>query len=152
MHCTARVTARARFGGPHTSESCSKNGLERGGQDRKEGLEADKDATRAGVPLASTQKEGPRLEGGSEGTSWTVFDKPVNSPAPAPGVAVDVGSNVWAASTPSSAALEEKGWAKFTDFQPFCCSESGPRCSSPVDMGHGDAQDGPKQGPERARE
>jgi len=152
MHCTARVTARARFGGPHTSESCSKNGLERGGQDRKEGLEADKDATRAGVPLASTQKEGPRLEGGSEaGTSWTVFDKPVNSPAPAPGVAVDVGSNVWAASTPSSAALEEKGWAKFTDFQPFCCSESGPRCSSPVDMGHGDAQDGPKQGPERAR-
>ncbi|XP_030886122.1 serine/threonine-protein phosphatase 6 regulatory subunit 2 isoform X7 [Leptonychotes weddellii] len=151
MHCTARVTARARFGGPHTSESCSKNGLERGGQDRKEGLEADKDAARAGAPLASTQKEGPRLEGGSEaGTSWTVFDEPVNSPAPAPGVAVDVGSNVWAASTPSSSALEEKGWAKFTDFQPFCCSESGPRCSSPVDMGHGDAQDGPKQGPERA--
>ncbi|XP_034841890.1 serine/threonine-protein phosphatase 6 regulatory subunit 2 isoform X9 [Mirounga leonina] len=151
MHCTARVTARARFGGPHTSESCSKNGLERGGQDRKEGLEADKDAARAGAPLASTQKEGPRLEGGSEGTSWMVFDEPVNSPAPAPGVAVDVGSNVWAASTPSSSALEEKGWAKFTDFQPFCCSESGPRCSSPVDMGHGDAQDGPKQGPERAR-
>ncbi|KAF3815141.1 hypothetical protein GH733_017417 [Mirounga leonina] len=150
MHCTARVTARARFGGPHTSESCSKNGLERGGQDRKEGLEADKDAARAGAPLASTQKEGPRLEGGSEGTSWMVFDEPVNSPAPAPGVAVDVGSNVWAASTPSSSALEEKGWAKFTDFQPFCCSESGPRCSSPVDMGHGDAQDGPKQGPERA--
>ncbi|XP_027451423.2 serine/threonine-protein phosphatase 6 regulatory subunit 2 isoform X3 [Zalophus californianus] len=151
-HCTARVTARARFGGPHTSDSCSKNGLERGGRDRKEGLEADKDAARAGAPLASTQKEGPRLEGGSEaGTSWTVFDEPVNSPAPAPGVAVDVGSNVWAASTPSPSALEEKGWAKFTDFQPFCCSESGPRCSSPVDMGHGDAQAGPKQGPERAR-
>ncbi|XP_073746430.1 serine/threonine-protein phosphatase 6 regulatory subunit 2 isoform X4 [Callorhinus ursinus] len=152
MHCTARVTARARFGGPHTSGSCSKNGLERGGRDRKEGLEADKDAARAGAaPLASAQKEGPRLDGGSEGTSWTVFDEPVNSPAPAPGVAVDVGSNVWAASTPSPSALEEKGWAKFTDFQPFCCSESGPRCSSPVDMGHGDAQDGPKQGPERAR-
>ncbi|XP_045671464.1 serine/threonine-protein phosphatase 6 regulatory subunit 2 isoform X2 [Ursus americanus] len=150
MHCTARVTARARFGGPHTSESCSKNGLERGGQDRKEVLEADKDAARAGAPLASTQKEGPRLEGGSGGTSWTVFDEPVNSPVPAPGVAVDVGSNVWAASTPSPSALEEKGWAKFTDFQPFCCSESGPRCSSPVDMGHGDSQDGPNQGPERA--
>ncbi|XP_045671466.1 serine/threonine-protein phosphatase 6 regulatory subunit 2 isoform X4 [Ursus americanus] len=151
MHCTARVTARARFGGPHTSESCSKNGLERGGQDRKEVLEADKDAARAGAPLASTQKEGPRLEGGSgAGTSWTVFDEPVNSPVPAPGVAVDVGSNVWAASTPSPSALEEKGWAKFTDFQPFCCSESGPRCSSPVDMGHGDSQDGPNQGPERA--
>ncbi|XP_048971156.1 serine/threonine-protein phosphatase 6 regulatory subunit 2 isoform X9 [Canis lupus dingo] len=152
MHCMARVTARARFGGPHTSESCSKNGLERGGQDRKEGLEADKDAARAGAPLASTQKEGPRLEGGSEaGTSWSVFDEPGNSPAPAPGVAVDVGSSVWAASTSSPSALEEKGWAKFTDFQPFCCSESGPRCSSPVDTGHGDAPDGPDQGPERAR-
>ncbi|XP_072598389.1 serine/threonine-protein phosphatase 6 regulatory subunit 2 isoform X14 [Vulpes vulpes] len=149
MHCMARVTARARFGGPHTSESCSKNGLERGGQDRKEGLEADKDA---GAPLASTQKEGPpRLEGGSEGTSWSVFDEPGNSPAPAPGVAVDVGSSVWAASTSSPSALEEKGWAKFTDFQPFCCSESGPRCSSPVDTGHSDAPDGPDQGPERAR-
>ncbi|XP_038406045.1 serine/threonine-protein phosphatase 6 regulatory subunit 2 isoform X4 [Canis lupus familiaris] len=151
MHCMARVTARARFGGPHTSESCSKNGLERGGQDRKEGLEADKDAARAGAPLASTQKEGPRLEGGSEGTSWSVFDEPGNSPAPAPGVAVDVGSSVWAASTSSPSALEEKGWAKFTDFQPFCCSESGPRCSSPVDTVHGDAPDGPDQGPERAR-
>ncbi|XP_044084951.1 serine/threonine-protein phosphatase 6 regulatory subunit 2 isoform X4 [Neovison vison] len=131
-HRAARVTARARFGGPHTSESCSKNGLQRGGQDRKEGLEADKDAARAG-------------------TSWAVFDEPVNSPVPAPGVAVDVGSSVWAASTHSPSTSEEKGWAKFTDFQPFCCSESGPRCSSPVDTGHGDTQEGPNQGPERAR-
>ncbi|XP_039090753.1 serine/threonine-protein phosphatase 6 regulatory subunit 2 isoform X4 [Hyaena hyaena] len=150
MHCTARVTARARFGGPHTSESCSKNGLERGGQDRKEGLEADKDVARAGAPLASAQKEGPRSEGGSEaGTSWAVFDETVNSPVPVPGVAVDVGSGVWASSTPSPSALEEKGWAKFSDFQPFCCSESGPRCSSPVDTGHSGAQDGLNQGPER---
>ncbi|XP_058596880.1 serine/threonine-protein phosphatase 6 regulatory subunit 2 isoform X4 [Neofelis nebulosa] len=148
--CTARVTARARFGGPHTSESCSKNGLERGGQDRKEGLEADKDVALAGAPLASAQKEGPRLEGGSEaGASWAVFEETVNSPVPVPGVAVDVGSGVWASSTPSPSALEEKGWAKFTDFQPFCCSESGPRCSSPVDTGHGGAQDSLTQGPER---
>ncbi|XP_022374562.1 serine/threonine-protein phosphatase 6 regulatory subunit 2 isoform X3 [Enhydra lutris kenyoni] len=133
MHCTARVTARARFGGPHTSESCSKNGLQRGGRDRKEGLEADKDAARAA------------------GASWAVFDEPVNSPVPAPGVAVDVGSSVWAASTHSPSTSEEKGWAKFTDFQPFCCSESGPRCSSPVDTGHSDTQEGPNQGPERAR-
>ncbi|XP_049482567.1 serine/threonine-protein phosphatase 6 regulatory subunit 2 isoform X8 [Panthera uncia] len=148
-HCTARVTARARFGGPHTSESCSKNGLERGGQDRKEGLEADKDVALADAPLASAQKEGPRLEGGSEGASWAVFEETVNSPVPVPGVAVDVGSGVWASSTPSPSALEEKGWAKFTDFQPFCCSESGPRCSSPVDTGHGGAQDSLTQGPER---
>lgn len=33
---------------------------------------------------------------------------------------MDVGSSVWVASTPSTSALEEKGWAKFADFQPFC--------------------------------
>lgn len=32
---TARVTARARFGVPQSSESCSNNGMEQGGQDRK---------------------------------------------------------------------------------------------------------------------
>ncbi|XP_046502121.1 serine/threonine-protein phosphatase 6 regulatory subunit 2 isoform X6 [Equus quagga] len=148
-HCTTRVTARARFGGPHTSESCSKNSLEPGGQDGKEGSEADGDAARAGTPPATPQKEGPRMEGDPEGATWTMFDEPVSSTTPAPGVAMDVGSSVWAASTPSASVLEEKGWAKFTDFQPFCCSESGPRCSSPVDRGRGDAQGGPNQGRER---
>ncbi|XP_059967964.1 serine/threonine-protein phosphatase 6 regulatory subunit 2 isoform X5 [Mesoplodon densirostris] len=116
-HCVARVT-RARFGGPHTSESCQKDGLERRGQ--------------AGAP-------------------WTMSDELVNSTASglAPAVAMDVGSSVWAASAPSASAAEERGWARFADFQPFCCSESGPRCSSPVDRGHGDAQGGLNRGPER---
>ena len=34
----------------------------------------------------------------------------------------------------------------------FHSSESGPRCSSPVDTGHGGAQDSLTQGPERTRE
>ncbi|XP_074182759.1 serine/threonine-protein phosphatase 6 regulatory subunit 2 isoform X2 [Rhinolophus sinicus] len=139
--CAARVTARARFGGPHASE----NGLARGGRD---GEEADTGAARVGASPAAAQKEVPRMDSGSEGT-WTVFDEPVSPTASAPGVAMDVGSSVWAASAPSTSALEEKGWAKFTDFQPFCCSESGPRCSSPVDTGLGDAQDGRNQGPEK---
>lgn len=139
--CAARVTARARFGGPHASE----NGLARGGRD---GEEADAGAARVGASPAAAQKEVPRMDSGSEGT-WTVFDEPVSPTASAPGVAMDVGSSVWAASAPSTSALEEKGWAKFTDFQPFCCSESGPRCSSPVDTGLGDAQDSRNQGPEK---
>lgn len=49
-----------------------------------------------------------------------MFDEPVSPTASAPGVAMDVGSNVWSASTPGTSALEDKGWAKFTDFQPFC--------------------------------
>lgn len=49
-----------------------------------------------------------------------MFDEPANPTAAAPGVAMDVGSSVWAARAPSTTALEEKGWAKFPDFQPFC--------------------------------
>ncbi|XP_016067177.1 PREDICTED: serine/threonine-protein phosphatase 6 regulatory subunit 2 isoform X2 [Miniopterus natalensis] len=145
-HCAARGVARARFGGPPASESCPENGLARGDQD---GKEADRDVALAGAPQATAQKGGPHVEDGSEGATWTVFDEPVNPTASAPGVAMDVGSSVWAASVPSTSAPEEKGWAKFTDFQPFCCSDSGPRCSSPVDTGHGDAQGGLSQGPER---
>uniref|UniRef100_A0A8C6BVG5 Protein phosphatase 6 regulatory subunit 2 n=1 Tax=Monodon monoceros TaxID=40151 RepID=A0A8C6BVG5_MONMO len=149
-HCVARVT-RARFGGPHALESCRKDGLEHRGQGGEESSEADGDGARAGAPRAAVQKEGPRVEGGSEGAPWTVSDEPVNSTASglAPAVAMDVGSSVWAASAPSASAAEERGWAKFADFQPFCCSESGPRCSSPVDRGHGDAQGGLNRGPER---
>ncbi|XP_061772805.1 serine/threonine-protein phosphatase 6 regulatory subunit 2 isoform X3 [Nerophis ophidion] len=60
---------------------------------------------------------------------WIADFGEVNSKAPAAGV----GFAAW--DNPQTAATEtpEKGWAKFTDFQPFCCSETGPRCSSPVD-------------------
>ncbi|KAK1327653.1 hypothetical protein QTO34_012942 [Cnephaeus nilssonii] len=145
-HCAARGLGRARFGGPPAAESCPENGLARGDRD---GAEADGDVAPAGAPQAAAQKGGPHVEGGSEGATWTVFDEPANPTAAAPGVAMDVGSSVWAAKAPSTTALEEKGWAKFPDFQPFCCSESGPRCSSPVDIGPGDAQSGLSQGPER---
>lgn len=54
-------------------------------------------------------------------TGWSaVFDEPVNSKPPTPCVAIDVGSSVWDASAPETSTPEEKGWAKFTDFQPFC--------------------------------
>ncbi|XP_016794265.2 serine/threonine-protein phosphatase 6 regulatory subunit 2 isoform X2 [Pan troglodytes] len=147
--CAARVTARPRFGGPHASESCSKNGPERGGQDGKASLEAHRDAPGAGAPPAPGKKEAPPVEGDSEaGAMWTaVFDEPANSTPTAPGVVRDVGSSVWAAGT---SAPEEKGWAKFTDFQPFCCSESGPRCSSPVDTERSHAEGSRSQGPEKA--
>ncbi|KAF4805613.1 hypothetical protein TURU_000380 [Turdus rufiventris] len=62
---------------------------------------------------------------------------------------MDVGSSVWDSAAPQSSALEEKGWAKFTDFQPFCCSESGPRCSSPVDTESGGTDRSPAQGQDK---
>uniref|UniRef100_A0A8D0GMM4 Protein phosphatase 6 regulatory subunit 2 n=1 Tax=Sphenodon punctatus TaxID=8508 RepID=A0A8D0GMM4_SPHPU len=56
------------------------------------------------------------------GSGWTAVFEPVNSKPPTPCVAMDVGSSVWDSAAPETTASEEKGWAKFTDFQPFCCS------------------------------
>lgn len=136
-HCATRVTARARFGAPHASESCPRNGPEHGRHDKKG----------ADTPATPSQ-DGPRAQHSSEGVVWAASEEPGNAAAPAPGVAMDVGSSVWAAGTPSASTPEEKGWATFTDFQPFCCSEAGPRCSSPVGTGSVDVQGGLKQGPE----
>lgn len=139
-HCATRVTARARFGAPHASQSCPRNGPEHSGRDRKAGAEA-------GTPTPPGQ-EGPCAQTGTEDAVWGLSEEQVNTAVPAPGVVMDVGSSVWAAGTSSTSAPEEKGWATFTDFQPFCCSEAGPRCSSPVGSGSADVQGGPKQDPE----
>uniref|UniRef100_A0A8B9PV29 Protein phosphatase 6 regulatory subunit 2 n=1 Tax=Apteryx owenii TaxID=8824 RepID=A0A8B9PV29_APTOW len=55
----------------------------------------------------------------SSGSGWTAVFEPVNSKPPAPCVAMDVGSSVWDSAAPENTTPEEKGWAKFTDFQPF---------------------------------
>ncbi|KAM5173083.1 serine/threonine-protein phosphatase 6 regulatory subunit 2 isoform 1-T2 [Mantella aurantiaca] len=95
-----------------------------------------------------TPTDGAATEGETGG--WNaVFEEPVNSKPPAPCVALDVGSSVWDASAPESSTPEEKGWAKFTDFQPFCCSESGPRCSSPVDTESSGSEGHTKQSQEK---
>ncbi|XP_062058606.1 serine/threonine-protein phosphatase 6 regulatory subunit 2 isoform X3 [Lepus europaeus] len=129
-----RVMARARFGAPHATDSCSKNELEHRGRERK--VEGDAPAAGTASAPAPAQNKGLPLQGDSEaGAAWmAVFDEPT-----APGVARDVGSSVWAA---SAAAPEEKGWAKFADFQPFCCS--------PVDTNHSRAEGGKGQGQEQA--
>ncbi|XP_006876472.1 PREDICTED: serine/threonine-protein phosphatase 6 regulatory subunit 2 [Chrysochloris asiatica] len=142
---SAQVTARARFGAPHAAESSPEPG----------GHNADVDTPRGGSrspsPPSPVQKEVPGTEGDTEGARWTaVFDEPVSAAPQAPGAAVDIGSSVWTVPSPAASAPEEKGWAKFTDFQPFCCSESGPRCSSPVDTDSGDhVQSSPAQGVEK---
>uniref|UniRef100_G3SKZ0 Protein phosphatase 6 regulatory subunit 2 n=1 Tax=Loxodonta africana TaxID=9785 RepID=G3SKZ0_LOXAF len=152
----ARVTARARFGAPLAAESGSKSSLEHGSRNGSVDTDAPRGATppaegsRSPGPPAPVQKEGRGGEGSAEGAGWAaVFAEPVSAALQAPGVAVDVGSSVWAVSTPGAPMPEEKGWAKFTDLQPFCCSDSGPRCSSPVDTDSGNIQGGPNQCPEK---
>uniref|UniRef100_A0A2K5EA97 Serine/threonine-protein phosphatase 6 regulatory subunit 2 n=1 Tax=Aotus nancymaae TaxID=37293 RepID=A0A2K5EA97_AOTNA len=139
--CATWVTARARFGAPHASESCSKNSLECRSQDRK-ASSVDGDVPGAHAPSAPGKNEAPPVEGDSEGATWTaVFDEPANSTPMGCGF-LCVGS--WYLSS------RGEGWAKFTDFQPFCCSESGPRCSSPVDTECSHAEGSRSQGSEKA--
>ncbi|XP_041852800.1 serine/threonine-protein phosphatase 6 regulatory subunit 2 isoform X2 [Melanotaenia boesemani] len=67
----------------------------------------------------------------TKSSGWVADFGEVNSKAPAAGAAFSPWDT--AVSQPAASEAEEKGWAKFTDFQPFCCSETRPRCSSPVD-------------------
>ncbi|XP_072291082.1 serine/threonine-protein phosphatase 6 regulatory subunit 2 isoform X2 [Eucyclogobius newberryi] len=69
----------------------------------------------------------------SGNSGWIADFGEVNSTAPLAGGGGDFGAWDTAASEQTTTDSEEKGWANFTDFQPFCCSETGPRCSSPVD-------------------
>ncbi|XP_056137140.1 serine/threonine-protein phosphatase 6 regulatory subunit 2 [Lampris incognitus] len=66
-----------------------------------------------------------------QSAGWIADFEEVNSKAPAAGVCFTAWDSP--AAQPATSETEEKGWAKFTDFQPFCCSETGSRCNSPVD-------------------
>ncbi|NXJ11625.1 PP6R2 phosphatase, partial [Odontophorus gujanensis] len=144
-----QVKSRTRFGASQASESSSKSDLENGDHDGSVDSE-EEEVTEQQVPSSSAnsnkssaaeQKESDS----SEGSGWTAVFEPVNSKPPTPCVAMDVGSSVWDSAAPENATPEEKGWAKFTDFQPFCCSESGPRCSSPADTESSNSDSNPKQ-------
>ncbi|XP_017694373.1 PREDICTED: serine/threonine-protein phosphatase 6 regulatory subunit 2 [Lepidothrix coronata] len=149
-----QVKSRTRFGASQTSEGSSKSDLENGDHDGSVDSEEEEEPEQQPPPPSanspkssiSEQKESSDT---SEGAGWTAVFEPVSSKPPPPCVAMDVGSSVWDSAAPQSSAPEEKGWAKFTDFQPFCCSESGPRCSSPVDTESGDSDGTAKQGQDK---
>lgn len=55
------------------------------------------------------------------GVPWAAALEPGNAKPPTLSrVAMDVGSSVWDSAMPAMRPSEERGWAKFTDFQPFC--------------------------------
>ncbi|XP_062990517.1 serine/threonine-protein phosphatase 6 regulatory subunit 2 isoform X2 [Elgaria multicarinata webbii] len=132
---TTQVKSRTRFGASHTSEGSSKSDLENGdgGSSVDSGEEEAQEEEAGHADDTGSPSVNPGAEPSLEGSGWTAAFEPVNAKPPASCVAVDVGSSVWDSSAPGTKASEERGWAKFTDFQPFCCSEAGPRCSSPVD-------------------
>ncbi|XP_010006159.1 PREDICTED: serine/threonine-protein phosphatase 6 regulatory subunit 2 [Chaetura pelagica] len=132
-----QVKSRTRFGASQTSESSSKSDLENGDHDGSVDSEEEEEAEQPPPPSSANNTTSNISEqkdsDSSEGSGWTAVFEPVSSKPPPPCVAMDVGSSVWDSAAPENPTPEEKGWAKFTDFQPFCCSESGPRCSSPAD-------------------
>nr|XP_027317723.2 serine/threonine-protein phosphatase 6 regulatory subunit 2 isoform X1 [Anas platyrhynchos]XP_038042453.1 serine/threonine-protein phosphatase 6 regulatory subunit 2 isoform X1 [Anas platyrhynchos] len=144
-----QVKSRTRFGASQTSESSSKSDLENGDHDGSVDSEEEEETEQQVPPSSANSNKNNVSEqkdsDSSEGSGWTAVFEPVNSKPPTPCVAMDVGSSVWDSAAPENATPEEKGWAKFTDFQPFCCSESGPRCSSPVDTESNDSEGNPKQ-------
>ncbi|NXR72075.1 PP6R2 phosphatase, partial [Pycnonotus jocosus] len=139
-----QVKSRTRFGASQTSES-SKSDLENGDHDGSVDSEEEEEQPPPPSPHKGGTPERKDSEP-SQGAGWTAVFEPAS---PAPPVAMDVGSSVWDSAAPQSSAPEEKGWAKFTDFQPFCCSESGPRCSSPADAESGGTDRTPAQGQDK---
>ncbi|XP_026220987.1 serine/threonine-protein phosphatase 6 regulatory subunit 2 isoform X2 [Anabas testudineus] len=134
INYATQTKSRNRFGGSRSSQSPTASKA------------CDRTATSSaeapdGVPDSDSEEEEPKEDmdpfsnqgqtESTKSTGWIADFGEVNSKAPAAGV----GFAAWATpvSQPATTQAEEKGWAKFTDFQPFCCSETGPRCSSPVD-------------------
>ncbi|XP_044285686.1 serine/threonine-protein phosphatase 6 regulatory subunit 2 isoform X2 [Varanus komodoensis] len=144
ISCAAQVKARTRFGVSHTSEGSPKSDLENGDP----GSSVDLGEEEAQEELAEHSDDSgglsasPGVESAQGGSGWTAAFEPVNAKPPASCVAMDVGSSVWDSAVPDTKTPEERGWAKFTDFQSFCCSDVGPRCSSPVDTEGSNDSDG----------
>ncbi|KAA8590169.1 hypothetical protein FQN60_014103 [Etheostoma spectabile] len=134
INFATQTKSRNRFGGSRSSSSAANKDSDRTAASGTEVSDraADSDSEEGEDPkdyLDPFSNQGQTEA--TKSTGWIADFGDVNSKAPAPGV----GFSAWdtPASQPAATEAEEKGWAKFTDFQPFCCSETGPRCSSPVD-------------------
>ncbi|XP_042322434.1 serine/threonine-protein phosphatase 6 regulatory subunit 2 isoform X2 [Sceloporus undulatus] len=138
-----QVKSRTRFGASHTSESSSRIDLENGDPDGNSpgpGEEEGEEAAASPPDGNSSRPKDKSADPSLEGSGWTAVFEPVSSKPPASCVAMDVGSSVWDSAALDPKTPKERGWATFTDFQPFCCSEAGPRCSSPADMEGSDSE------------
>ncbi|XP_068257769.1 serine/threonine-protein phosphatase 6 regulatory subunit 2 isoform X3 [Nyctibius grandis] len=131
-----QVKSRTRFGASQTSESSSKSDLENGDHDGSVDSEEEEETEQQPPPSSANSNKNNISEqkdsDSSEGSGWTAVFEPVNSKPPVPCVAMDVGSSVWDSAAPEN-TTPEKG------------SESGPRCSSPVDTESNDSDGNPKQ-------
>ncbi|XP_071393093.1 serine/threonine-protein phosphatase 6 regulatory subunit 2-like isoform X2 [Centroberyx affinis] len=136
INYATQVKSRTRFGVSHPSEGSSRSSLENGGRERDRGSESDEDED-----SVQNVSDGGRREDGKDPHSpgWTA------SFGDSGGTAATQTPGGWDGSTGSGGDAQGTGWANFTEFQPFCGTESGPRCSSPVDSGSSDTDKQAKQ-------
>ncbi|XP_024912111.1 serine/threonine-protein phosphatase 6 regulatory subunit 2-like, partial [Cynoglossus semilaevis] len=128
INYATQTKSRNRFGGSQSSQC--QGAIKTPDQTVLSGNEA---SVRAAC--SDSEKEEERKEGADpfldRATGWVADFADTNLKAPDAGYDFSAWDNP--VTQPAAADAEEKGWAKFTDFQPFCCSETGPRCSSPED-------------------
>ncbi|KAM7414474.1 hypothetical protein PAMA_019343 [Pampus argenteus] len=133
INYATQTKSRNRFGGSQSSQSQAASKAAGSGTEASDRTaDSDSDSEEGEEPkddLDPFSSQGHTET--TKNTGWIADFGEVNSKAPAAGL----GFSTWdsSVSQPAATEAEEKGWAKFTDFQPFCCSETGPRCSSPVD-------------------
>ncbi|XP_028810387.1 serine/threonine-protein phosphatase 6 regulatory subunit 2a isoform X3 [Denticeps clupeoides] len=115
-----QVKSRSRFGVSLSSNSTSKT-LKNGGQGR--GSASDEDRVE--------EEEEAEPEVAAAAAATTVAQGVESVESQSPGWTADFGevdvsgsSSSWGSSEPSTADTNDTGWANFTEFQPFCSSES----------------------------
>nr|XP_061812254.1 serine/threonine-protein phosphatase 6 regulatory subunit 2-like [Nerophis lumbriciformis] len=126
INYATQAKSRNRFGGSQAAQGQAP------GKTRERSTSSDKAASSdsdEGEELKDNMDPFSSQTEATKNSGWIADFGEVNSKAPAAGA----GFAAWDDPQPAATETDEKGWAKFTDFQPFCCSETGPRCSSPID-------------------
>ncbi|XP_037396114.1 serine/threonine-protein phosphatase 6 regulatory subunit 2 isoform X2 [Pygocentrus nattereri] len=131
INYATQVKSRTRFG---VTSSTLKSEGEGGARRRLGSPDLERFPEPKQIPDNNQGQEVGTQASSPQSPGWVAsFEDDFNFKADFASVAIDTGSGVWGSSTAQLSDSEEKGWATFTDFQPFCCSDTGPRCSSPVD-------------------
>ncbi|XP_029104457.1 serine/threonine-protein phosphatase 6 regulatory subunit 2-like isoform X2 [Scleropages formosus] len=140
INYATQVKARTRFGISRSSDSSSRSDAGNGKGARSLGSDEDDEADEelrpkvtaphAGKGRNESQPKSPEAES-PESPGWTAsFEELLTSKDLPARTAADPGPGTWDSAT-SQGDAEDKEWAKFPDFQPFCRSE--PRNSSPAE-------------------
>ncbi|KAM6937759.1 serine/threonine-protein phosphatase 6 regulatory subunit 2 isoform 1-T1 [Xenentodon cancila] len=133
INYATQTKSRNRFGGSQSSQSQAASSIFQKAAassadlpDREPDSDSEEEDPKDELDPFSSQDQAEA----TDSTGWVADFGEANSTTPAAAAFATWDTPV---TQPAATEAEEKGWAKFTDFQPFCCSETGPRCSSPVD-------------------